>query len=63
MVLEKDEQLAQKVVSDANMNNDSESSEEIQIQKQHSFDVDPMRRVGDDGNVKKVFKASTKKKI
>ena len=43
--------------------NDSESSEEIQIQKQHSFDVDPMRRVGEDGNVKKVFKASNKKKI
>ena len=33
MVLEKDEQLAQKVVSDANMHNESESSEEIQIQK------------------------------
>jgi len=62
MVLEKDKKLSAKiVVSDQNVADDSDNSGEIQ--KQHSFDIDPMHRGSNQEEGKKVFKASTKKKM
>jgi hypothetical protein len=62
MVLEKDQKLPEKIiVSDQNMRDDSSDSGELQ--KMHSFDVDPMRKNVDGGVDRKVFKESTKKKV
>jgi hypothetical protein len=62
MVLEKEGQkLPEKFVSENNVDVDSEGSGELQ--KMHSFDVDPMKKNQDGEGGKKIFKASTKKKM
>lgn len=63
MVLEKDKKLEGKIVVSEDNNDLSDSDHSAEIQRMHSFDVDPMKaREGENGE-RKVFKPTNKKKM
>jgi ABC-type multidrug transport system fused ATPase/permease subunit len=68
MVLEKDQRLQQKALgSDVNIRHESDGvirqNDSGELQRHHSFDVDPLKRGNGEEGGRKIFKPSTKKAL